>query len=126
VGSHSSPALSAVLPASPCPSCSCRAPAAAGRYSLSLHDALPISPVRAAGTGQVATTSSMTPSSAAPSTAVASGVLSQTRTMAPRSEEHTSELQSRFDLVCRLLLEKKQHTPADGAATPIEHYLTPW
>ena len=24
-----------------------------------------------------------------------------------RSEEHTSELQSRFDLVCRLLLEKK-------------------
>src|SRR5699024_12761497 len=24
----------------------------------------------------------------------------------PRSEEHTSELQSRFDLVCRLLLEK--------------------
>src|SRR5699024_1359503 len=28
----------------------------------------------------------------------------------PRSEEHTSELQSRFDLVCRLLLEKKNHT----------------
>src|SRR5699024_11312153 len=28
---------------------------------------------------------------------------------AKRSEEHTSELQSRFDLVCRLLLEKKQH-----------------
>src|SRR5699024_12880555 len=27
----------------------------------------------------------------------------------PRSEEHTSELQSRFDLVCRLLLEKKKH-----------------
>src|SRR5699024_11976221 len=27
----------------------------------------------------------------------------------PRSEEHTSELQSRFDLVCRLLLEKKHH-----------------
>src|SRR5438067_6404753 len=26
---------------------------------------------------------------------------------ATRSEEHTSELQSRFDLVCRLLLEKK-------------------
>src|SRR5699024_12705924 len=29
---------------------------------------------------------------------------------APRSEEHTSELQSRFDLVCRLLLEKKKDT----------------
>src|SRR5699024_11415082 len=28
---------------------------------------------------------------------------------ASRSEEHTSELQSRFDLVCRLLLEKKKH-----------------
>src|SRR5699024_12669203 len=26
-----------------------------------------------------------------------------------RSEEHTSELQSRFELVCRLLLEKKKH-----------------
>src|SRR5699024_11964868 len=29
-----------------------------------------------------------------------------------RSEEHTSELQSRFDLVCRLLLEKKKPTKA--------------
>src|SRR5207249_9606361 len=27
-----------------------------------------------------------------------------------RSEEHTSELQSRFDLVCRLLLEKKKYS----------------
>src|SRR5699024_686893 len=27
---------------------------------------------------------------------------------APRSEEHTSELQSRFELVCRLMLEKKK------------------
>src|SRR3712207_7037193 len=30
--------------------------------------------------------------------------------MAARSEEHTSELQSRQYLVCRLLLEKKKHT----------------
>src|SRR5690349_23005429 len=29
-----------------------------------------------------------------------------------RSEEHTSELQSRRDLVCRLLLEKKKQNPA--------------
>src|SRR3712207_7612352 len=29
----------------------------------------------------------------------------------PRSEEHTSELQSRQYLVCRLLLEKKKHMP---------------
>src|SRR2546421_2790053 len=36
-----------------------------------------------------------------------------------RSEEHTSELQSRSDLVCRLLLEKKkkQATSSDTAAT---------
>src|SRR5699024_11878841 len=31
-----------------------------------------------------------------------------------RSEEHTSELQSRFDLVCRLLLEKKKDQRFDG------------
>src|SRR5699024_11689538 len=30
-----------------------------------------------------------------------------------RSEEHTSELQSRFDLVCRLLLEKKKATATE-------------
>src|SRR5207249_5974463 len=33
---------------------------------------------------------------------------SPSRTRSKRSEEHTSELQSRFDLVCRLLLEKKK------------------
>src|SRR5438067_10342230 len=31
-----------------------------------------------------------------------------------RSEEHTSELQSRFDLVCRLLLEKKKNSGSYG------------
>src|SRR5437667_5213270 len=36
-----------------------------------------------------------------------------------RSEEHTSELQSHHDLVCRLLLEKKKETQAhEGADTP--------
>src|SRR5207249_5187887 len=35
----------------------------------------------------------------------------------PRSEEHTSELQSRFDLVCRLLLEKKK-TPRSTTPPP--------
>src|SRR2546422_4415514 len=44
------------------------------------------------------------------------GAVSQTPTRAararrlPRSEEHTSELQSRLHLVCRLLLEKKKQT----------------
>src|SRR5207249_8804114 len=40
-----------------------------------------------------------------------------------RSEEHTSELQSRFDLVCRLLLEKKKITikfSLLGTATPYD------
>src|SRR2546428_4223785 len=34
-----------------------------------------------------------------------------------RSEEHTSELQSRSDLVCRLLLEKKKERPNTAAPT---------
>src|SRR5438067_5588928 len=37
----------------------------------------------------------------------------------PRSEEHTSELQSRFDLVCRLLLEKKNPSCLSSLACPI-------
>src|SRR5260370_26410931 len=37
----------------------------------------------------------------------------------PRSEEHTSELQSHLNLVCRLLLEKKKHY------TPVESHLRP-
>src|SRR5438067_8177461 len=37
-----------------------------------------------------------------------SAINSSVRAVCARSEEHTSELQSRFDLVCRLLLEKKK------------------
>src|SRR5216683_1880937 len=37
--------------------------------------------------------------------------LRRSRDIPPRSEEHTSELQSRSDLVCRLLLEKKKKKP---------------
>src|SRR5437868_7942215 len=40
---------------------------------------------------------------------VAAVVAVDEQTAVERSEEHTSELQSRFDLVCRLLLEKKKH-----------------
>src|SRR3989440_3657588 len=36
-----------------------------------------------------------------------------------RSEEHTSELQSRSDLVCRLLLEKKKNIVAEGTSLEI-------
>src|SRR6266705_6840732 len=56
-------------------------------YTLSLHDALPICGSR----------------SCRRSTARASCCACSTR-----SEEHTSELQSPYDLVCRLLLEKKK------------------
>src|SRR2546422_1452905 len=73
-------------------------------YTLSLHDALPIwsrrrGPSRASHTAQRA---GKTRSSAA----VAS--LGKTARDNGRSEEHTSELQSRLHLVCRLLLEKKK------------------
>src|SRR5947209_14371346 len=36
--------------------------------------------------------------------------IAQDYRLSPRSEEHTSELQSRQYLVCRLLLEKKKHS----------------
>src|SRR2546428_8513151 len=42
-----------------------------------------------------------------------------------RSEEHTSELQSRSDLVCRLLLEKKKNYQAQSVLRPLsarQHY----
>src|SRR2546422_11555326 len=65
-------------------------------YTLSLHDALPISlgaPVAR-------------PRRPAPRTLGRS--LTWGKLASPRSEEHTSELQSRLHLVCRLLLEKKK------------------
>src|SRR5271167_5171832 len=42
----------------------------------------------------------------------------------PRSEEHTSELPSRFDLVCRLLLEKTNKDHLAALATAKLPYLT--
>src|SRR5438067_12087055 len=73
-------------------------------YTLSLHDALPISPL----TFSTALATPLPIQSVPPSR---SSVASNSPVEAPegtaRSEEHTSELQSRFDLVCRLLLEKK-------------------
>src|SRR5256885_7181360 len=45
-----------------------------------------------------------------PSNAIQSYFPIQELSDAPRSEEHTSELQSPCNLVCRLLLEKKKHT----------------
>src|SRR5207249_6216262 len=59
------------------------------------------------------TNSASTPISAliGPRCAISSETVSPRKNDLPRrSEEHTSELQSRFDLVCRLLLEKKKET----------------
>src|SRR5574342_1366007 len=68
-------------------------------YTLSLHDALPISG-RAGGSGRVRRP-------------LPQQLLEQ------RSEEHTSELQSPPDLVCRLLLEKKKSTtPINATPRP--------
>src|SRR5690625_7394570 len=75
--------------------------------SLSLHDALPISGTRtgAPGTSQhPASTRSADMRSIKRITTT--GCLGLSRE--GRSEEHTSELQSRGQLVCRLLLEKKK------------------
>src|SRR2546422_6370989 len=46
---------------------------------------------------------------------------------ADRSEEHTSELQSRLHLVCRLLLEKKKPCPfpASRLPFPVSRYVFP-
>src|SRR5690606_25249928 len=43
-------------------------------------------------------------------------LLAEGARLALRSEEHTSELQSRENLVCRLLLEKKKHKRSHGMA----------
>src|SRR5260370_28623188 len=71
-------------------------------YTLSLHDALPISRFRARQTAQAWFNAGgiirLHP---------AGGVTDKLRRTF-RSEEHTSELQSHLNLVCRLLLEKKK------------------
>src|SRR5258707_7118580 len=72
-------------------------------YTLSLHDALPISPSARCRQG---TWKIFGGTSGASESALA-GSRSAMTAPARRSEEHTSELQSRQYLVCRLLLEKK-------------------
>src|SRR5438067_7523286 len=78
-------------------------PATTEIYTLSLHDALPIfvqkglRRIRLRASGRE--------------------VFEQAGERRVRSEEHTSELQSRFDLVCRLLLEKKKKKTYDRHTT---------
>src|SRR4051812_49571414 len=64
-------------------------------YTLSLHDALPIS-----------ASNRVSPAKASRRMRMLHHSPTRSRL---RSEEHTSELQSHVNLVCRLLLEKKKH-----------------
>src|SRR5437667_6256166 len=77
-------------------------------YTLSLHDALPISFTIGAKSASVTPNAASKIYGAADPTL--SGALSgfEAGDGVTRSEEHTSELQSHHDLVCRLLLEKKK------------------
>src|SRR5699024_11440781 len=93
-------------------------------YSLSLHDALPIllsstglffkAPHKGVNACSIAKPNAIH-TAKCPISTITTAPLRRYRKIiglcstTPRSEEHTSELQSRFDLVCRLLLEKKKH-----------------
>src|SRR5688572_32138689 len=71
-------------------------------YTLSLHDALPISRGRRRPLSR--------------SSRKGAGI--EFGRKEPRSEEHTSELQSQSNLVCRLLLEKKKKHRLRGCRVP--------
>src|SRR2546426_12184390 len=76
-------------------------------YTLSLHDALPISGDGAQPDGDVLLWRGRRPDVAGGNARPAHQPEPRRRG-GPRSEEHTSELQSPCNLVCRLLLEKKK------------------
>src|SRR3712207_9079112 len=77
-------------------------------YTLSLHDALPICSRRPGSRSRSSTPTRPSSSASGCPTATSTSPTSPgSATPSPRSEEHTSELQSRQYLVCRLLLEKK-------------------
>src|SRR5699024_11766766 len=85
-------------------------------YTLSLHDALPISGDRyrsilTLGYGHTVELPGI-------------GITLNTDGTWTRSEEHTSELQSRFDLVCRLLLEKKKKIKQKNTLTEQKEHTT--
>src|SRR3712207_7235353 len=79
-------------------------------YTLSLHDALPICFLDLGAEGRTARRRRDELNIRTPSIRRRVQVLSGGNQQKVRSEEHTSELQSRQYLVCRLLLEKKKQT----------------
>src|SRR5690606_42098322 len=102
---------------------SCSAPAPSRIHPLSLHDALPIlllggmmlAPAKPIAAGILIGLLTVKPHLGLllPCCLLAGGhwraAASATVVTLARSEEHTSELQSRENLVCRLLLEKKKY-----------------
>src|SRR2546427_2038394 len=81
-------------------------------YTLSLHDALPI--YGSASSTSVGSSTGSARACAGPRCAVPRAAWrSPRRNRCGRSEEHTSELQSQSNLVCRLLLEKKKKEKHD-------------
>src|SRR5438105_12559583 len=102
---------------------SCRHPPTPHISTLSLHDALPISydPAKFYNDPRLYRTIGVLAAVwlvwvlggtrlKLPETRVPAPARESPAASAGRSEEHTSELQSRVDLVCRLLLEKKNKT----------------
>src|SRR2546430_5536462 len=86
-------------------------------YTLSLHDALPISANSVVWNCETKEIDAKGPD-------IAPNVISTSGE--PRSEEHTSELQSQSNLVCRLLLEKKKkkyHSPGTDYATLVSGHI---
>src|SRR2546430_8248446 len=80
-------------------------------YTLSLHDALPISDYQ--------------PFISKDGLSLYFSVLEGPTPNSPRSEEHTSELQSQSNLVCRLLLEKKKKSQTQSHALLPTHCAEP-
>src|SRR5689334_23436290 len=88
-------------------------------YTLSLHDALPISPI-SSRCGRFDSQDCSHPRPTSRRQRRRTG-----RSASPsRSEEHTSELQSQFHLVCRLLLEKKKTQITSKDRLPPHPHIT--
>src|SRR5256885_13066715 len=87
-------------------------------YTLSLHDALPISfgPRESCGLG-TRSQELVPPRGVEPPESLNPSLLIVPAMRRMRSEEHTSELQSPCNLVCRLLLEKKKVVFTQSAVT---------
>src|SRR2546422_8112190 len=88
-------------------------------YTLSLHDALPICSATPSGC-----LSAQSPTIESCSRRRGHALLPAGALADDRSEEHTSELQSRLHLVCRLLLEKKKKKQQHSRSKNIPRHST--